>query len=147
MLSQRIFAIVIGIFMLTSVAGFALSNVYTNQESNKPPEIPAIVEKVMEPQERVQVLQTGRTLIEYLYAEGCSDCKEKEALYRNFAKKYGRFLVLEIAEVPGNRTADRIIGMQGDAMDLSDVSDEEKLFEVFCSVAILQPQECILLEI
>ena len=144
MMSERLFAIVVGFLMLSSLAGFAMTNIY--QEPPKV-EIPAVIEKVMDPQERVQVLQTGKVLIEYLYPENCVDCTEKKALYQSFVNQFSNYAVLEIVEVPANQTMDHIIGMNGDTIELGSVSDASTLMNIFCSVAILQPKECLMMEI
>lgn len=141
---DRIFAIVVGALMLTSVAGFAMMNVY-----EEPPkvEIPTIINTPIGPSDRVQILRTGRALIEYLYPEDCTDCSEKKALYESFVTQFDGYAVLEIAEVPANETLDRIIGMNGDTVELSGVSSQGELMETFCSVAIIQPRECLLMDI
>jgi hypothetical protein len=144
MLSQRIFAIVVGVLMLTSVAGFAIMNVYQGPQKV---EIPTIIEKPLTPQERVNVLQTGRVLVEYLYPEGCATCTEKIAFYQSFANTYKNYAVLEIAEVPANETLDRIIGMNGDTKELAEVSTSDTFMQTFCSVAISQPKECLMMEL
>ncbi|MBN2102192.1 MAG: hypothetical protein JW716_04965 [Candidatus Aenigmarchaeota archaeon] len=143
MLSQRIFAIVVGILMLSSVAGFAIMNVYQAPPENT---IPSIIDKPLGPQDRVYILQTGRVLIEYLYPEGCTDCSEKIALYQSFVNNFKDYAVLELAEVPANETADRIIGNYGDTMELGNVTTGQDFMAVFCSVAMKQPKECLIME-
>jgi len=146
MLSQRLFAIVVGILMLTSVASFALSSLY-RMPSKEEVKIPAIIEKPLAPEERVQILQSGKVLIEYLYPEGCDDCSAKKDTYAKFMDKFKDYAVLEIAEVPENQTLDRIIGAYGDTEELKDIVTEDRLLEVFCKLAIVQPKECLLMEI
>jgi len=144
MLSQRLFAIVVGVLMLGSVAGFALMNVYQAPPQN---EIPSIIDKPLSPQDRVYILRTGKVLIEYLYPEGCIDCSEKTALYQSFVNNFKNYAVLELVEVPSNETADRIIGNYGDTIELGNVTTGEGLMTTFCSIAIIQPKECLIMEI
>jgi len=144
MLSQRLFAIVVGILMLTSVAGFALMNVYTGPQEV---EIPSVIEQPLSPQDRVQILRTGKVLIEYLYPEDCSGCNEKIALYQSFVNNFKNYAVLELVEVPANQTTDRIIGNYGDTIELGNVTSSNELMWIFCSVAIVQPKECLMMEI
>ena len=143
MLSQRLFAILVGVLMLSSVAGFAIMNVYQAPAQN---EIPSIIDKPLGPQDRVYILRTGKVLIEYLYPEGCIECSEKIALYQSFVNNFKDYAVLEIVEVPANETADRIIGNYGDTIELANVTTAQDFMPIFCSVAMKQPKECLLME-
>ena len=65
MWQQRFMAIFIGVIMVASVAGFAL----ISQPPSGPKEVvvPDVIEHELTPDERVSILRTGKTLIEYYY--------------------------------------------------------------------------------
>jgi len=145
MARERAMAIFIGLIMIFSVGGFALS--YAGRNVNPPRNtIPTIVERELNPEEVVSVLRSGRVLIENFYTENCSGCVERNAVLENFANSLDGFVVLE--EVKANETKLQMIGTGGKIVSLENESiTEDNLMDIFCDIAIAQPNECLLREI
>lgn len=144
MAKERIMAIIIGLIMVMSVAGFALNSAI-NQNTGQNPgfSIPTIVTRQLTTEETAYVLQSGRVLIEFLYAENCTECPDKMARLERFSQSMSEFLVLE--EIPANETYLQIIGAGGRIEDIWNASmSDQGLMEKFCEIAILQPSECII---
>ncbi len=145
MAKERIMAIFIGLVMVMSAAGFALNSAINQQNRNTTPEfsIPTIVTKQLTTEETVYVLQSGRVLIEFLYAENCTECPGKISSLEGFANKMSEFVVLE--EVPANDTSIQIIGSGGKIEDMGNMTlSEQNLMNTFCGIAIAQPPECLM---
>jgi hypothetical protein len=153
MMKERIAAIVIGMIMIFSVVGFAMSSVMFRgglEESDRIV-IPNIVDRKLTSEEMAYVLGTGRVLIEDIYYSDCSECKLNTNILEAFAKKYSSFIVLETVVLdPTNESGPtyekfQFIGRQGSITELEDQSlEEENLTELFCDIAISQPKECLL---
>jgi hypothetical protein len=146
MARERIMAIVIGLIMVMSAAGFALNSAM-NQGSSQTPglSIPAIVTRQLTSEETVYVLQSGRVLIEFLYAQNCTGCAEKIPVLEAFAQRMSEFVVLE--EAPANETSLQIIGSGGKIEDIWNMTlTDQNLMDTFCEIAIAQPPECLMPE-
>jgi len=146
MLSQRLFAIVVGTLMITSIIGFAVSSL-TQLPKQQEFKMPSVVNRLLSPEEKVQVIRSGKVLIEYLYPEGCRDCIQKNQTYAEFVNKFKNYAILETAGVPQNQTLNRMIGINGNTQELDNITSSGQLLRIFCSLAIIQPKQCILLEI
>ena len=144
MAKERIMAIFIGFVMVLSAAGFALNSAI-NQNGNENPgfSIPTIVTRQLTTEETIYVLQNGMVLIEFLYAENCTECPGKISILEGFAQKMTEFVVLE--EVPANVTSIQIIGTGGKIEDIGNLTlSEQNLMSTFCGIAIAQPPECLM---
>jgi len=144
MAKERIMAIFIGLVMVLSAAGFALNSAINQQGQPAPGfNIPTIVTRQLTTDETVYVLQNGRVLIEFLYADNCSECPGKISSLEGFAQKMSDFVVLE--EVPANETSIHIIGSGGKIEDIGNLTlSEQNLMSTFCGIAIAQPPECLI---
>lgn len=145
MAKERAMAIFIGLIMIASVGGFALS--YAGRNVNPPQNlIPTIVDRELSPEEVVLVLQSGRVLIENFYLGNCTECIVNNIVLETFANKFDGFVVLE--EVVANETKLQMIGMGGKIISLkNETISESNLMDIFCDNAIAQPNECLLREI
>lgn len=146
MARERAMAIFIGIVMIFSAAGFAINSA-VNQGQNQPAgfNIPAIITRQLTTEETVYVLRDGKVVIEFFYAENCTDCQEKLVPLEGFAQKMSEFVVLE--EVKANETSMQMIGSGGKIVDIINITlSEENLMNKFCDIAIAQPPECLMSE-
>jgi thiol-disulfide isomerase/thioredoxin len=146
MAKERLMAIIIGVVMVMSAAGFALNSA-VNQNRNTTPgfNIPTIVDRQLTTQEIVYVLQNGKVVIEFLQADNCTDCSDKIPALEGFAQKMNEFVVLE--EVKANETSIQIIGAGGKIENIGNMTlSEQNLMTTFCGVAIAQPPECLMPE-
>ena len=140
---ERTMAIVIGLIMIFSMGGFALSSVVYLQ----PPAeevMPSIVNRALTPQEKIGILQTGRVLIEDFYAENCTECADLGIMLSSFVEAFKDYAVLEV--VVANETEVKMIGTGGQIRDIPLNVTQEGLMDIFCELAILQPTECLLRE-
>ncbi len=132
------------VIMVMSAVGFAMNSAnLSNQQPTE--EIPSIIDYELSPQEQIQVLRTGKVLIENFYAENCTECIDRNIILNDFASRMQGYLVLE--NIPGNETRLGMIGNQGRIIPLDDMEiTDESLLEIFCQNAIAQPRECLMME-
>ncbi len=144
MMKERLMAIVIGVIMLGSMVGYAMIQ-NSPREKEAPEGFPVVMDRPLLPEERVEILRRGLTLIEFLYPENCTGCADKKGMYESFVTSddFGGYVILSSA-ASENSTADWIIGMNGDRIGLEDINSTEDLEEIFCDVAISQPNICLL---
>lgn len=132
------------VIMVMSAVGFAMNSANL---SNQPEtdDIPSIISYELSPQEQIQVLRTGRVLIENFYAENCTECADRNIVLNGFAARMQGFMVLE--NVLGNETRLGLIGNQGRIISLDGIEiTDENLLSVFCENAIAQPRECLMMD-
>jgi hypothetical protein len=147
MMKERIAAIIIGLIMIMSMAGFALVNIIPQDE---PVVIPSILDRQLTPEERLFVLRTGRVLIENFYPPGCGECRELGTRLKGFAQAFGNFVVLEDVVLTNATEADyesRMIGREGMIRDIPSNITDDGLMDLFCSLAISRPKECLLTKV
>lgn len=144
-MKQEMAALIIGGIMVSSVAGYAVINVTSrgNPRQNVR-QIPNIVHRELEKEEKVYVLRTGRVLIESYFPENCTPCQENNKKLEDFVSGFKDFAVLE--EVPANKTEVKMIGKNGDIEEIENF-DRDSLMDKFCELAMKQPTECLLREI
>lgn len=137
-------AILILIIMVLSAVGFAMNSA-TFQQEPPAPEIPTVIRELIGPDQQIQILRSGRVLIEHFYQENCTDCLDKNAQLESFASRLEGYVVVN--EVVGNESRLDIIGAGGRITDLTGKPlDYEGLLDTFCEVAIAQPRACIIRE-
>jgi hypothetical protein len=137
-------AIFIMVIMVLSVAGFAFNSA-NFQTQPQEVEIPTVIREPLTTQDQIYILRNGRVLIEHLYLENCTDCLEKNAQLEEFGSRLEGYVVIN--EVQGNQTGLNMIGSGGQIVNLDGVNlDYESLIDRFCTVAIAQPRECLLME-
>jgi len=141
--SERFMALFIGFVMVASILGFAMMR-YT-PEAPGPVKLPDVLNRTLTPEERVGVLRGGKVIIEYFHNGSCQDCAEKERMYMNFVDSFRGYVMLSYGV--SNETADWMINLDGTQIDLSDVNSTRELRSLFCEVAIIKPNVCILEEI
>ncbi len=149
MWQKRIMALFVGLTMVISIVGFAFMH-NPPRQNNQGFQMPNIVNRTLTPEEKVYVLRSGKTLIEYVYPINCTSCLNKVSVYHNFANSpdFKNYVVLECVGIPEiNETIDKVVGIGGDATDLSHVNSSDELEGIFCDVAIAKPDICILREI
>lgn len=138
-------SLLILVIMVMSAVGFAMNSA-TLTTVPETTEIPNVVSYELSPQEQIQILRTGRVLIENFYADNCTDCIGRNSLLNTFAAKMKGYIVLE--NVMGNETRLGLIGNQGKIIPLDDMElTEDNLMKVFCENAIAQPRECLMMEL
>jgi len=141
-MKERAAALLIGLLMIGSMAGFAMVNVIPQRSQQQ---LPSIITRPLTTQEKVFVLRTGRVLIEDFYSPNCTECYELNQLLTSFVKQYESYAVLNMA--PGNETRIRMIGAGGSIRDIPTNATRNELMDIFCEIAIYQPKECLLAEI
>jgi hypothetical protein len=145
MAKERIAAIVIGLIMIVSAAGFALNSAVNQGGINTSPKIniPTIVTRPLTTDELVYVLSgEGKVIIEYSYQNDTVD-QNKIATLESFAQQRSDFVVL--SEYSGNETSLNMIGYQGKIVDLGNMTlSNQNLMTTFCGIAIAQPPECLM---
>jgi len=144
-IGSRAFAILIGLLMVGSTAGYAFMNV-TPAQGPTAPEIPTIVDRSLSIEEQVFVLRTGRVLIENFYAENCTYCPDRTIFLNSFVSGLEGYVVLE--NVMDNETRLDMIGVNGKIITIeNETLGQESLMDVFCEIAIKQPRICLLMEL
>ncbi|NIO23049.1 MAG: hypothetical protein GTN38_03420 [Candidatus Aenigmarchaeota archaeon] len=146
---QVLMAVFIAFIMIASAIGFALLQGVPKDLGPDTPTFPNVVERVLDPEEKLAILRGGKSLIEFLYPSNCTYCFERRIMYENFAKsqEFKDYVVLETS-VEENVTADWIvIAYTGDQTDLSDVNTTDDLMEIFCDSSVVKPNICVLQEI
>jgi hypothetical protein len=144
MAKERIIAIVIGLIMIMSAAGFALNSAINQGRINPTPKInvPTIVTRPLTADEFVNILNGGRVIIEYSYQNDTID-QSKIAALESFAQQRSDFIVL--SEYSGNETSLNMIGYQGKIVDMGNMTlSNQNLMTTFCSIAIAQPPDCLM---
>ena len=139
---ERLAAIVIGLIMIGSIVGFAISSVTFQPEEETT--IPTIVDRPLSSQEISFLLGNGITVIRNKHPEFCEECVETDNILVTFVTNFQGFVVLENTLV--NETKVEIIGKNGQIKEIEDMT-QESLLGVFCEVAMLVPRECLLSEI
>lgn len=147
---QMIFAIVIGLIMLTSVAGFAafgprLTGQVTQDQQDYT--IPLVVDRPLTGQEISLILRQGRVVFESVYNEACDDCRVKDQELEFFARNLGGFAIISSVETQNGEGWEKfqMIGTNGKIVNLEEEEiTQDNLLTLFCSIAIIQPKECIL---
>lgn len=139
----------IGLFivaiMVFSMGGFALFSAAPIQNTNKVPDFPLIINRTLTDEERLLILQTGRSLIEFSQGPDCIECADYKITLEMFTKVQNGFVILE--EFEGNETSIWIIGGgSGDIKNIETVT-EESLLAALCEVAATKPKDCLLREI
>ena len=143
---QRLMAIFIGFIMVVGMGGFALMSQVPQEP--EPVTIPNVMERMVTPEERVSILRSGRVLIEYFHNVTCFDCIEKETMYRNFveSREFAGYLTLSYG-TSQNETMDWMLNLDGTQIELEGINSPEELRELFCEIAIIKPDICILEEL
>lgn len=143
---QRFMAIFIGFIMVASMVGFAMMNY--RPEGPGPVELPNVLNRTLAPEERVGILRSGKVLIEYFHNITCIECLEKEEMYKGFAesKEFKDFAILSYG-TSENETMDWMLNLDGTQIDLTGINSTKGLRELFCEVAIIKPNICLLQEI
>ncbi len=138
---KTVFAIVIGVLMVTWAVALALSfNIKTSDQSLQ---IKDVYDRPLTVQEKIGILRAGRVLIEYLH-NGTQYSAGRTAEYQNFAARLQGFIVLETFEVSqANQTLDQMISPNGDIVLLYNVTADQ-LMDVFCDNSAVQPRDCLL---
>jgi hypothetical protein len=146
---QVLMALFIVFIMVGSAVLFAFLQGAPKDTGPETPTFPNVVERVLDPQEKLLILREGKSLIEFLYPSNCTYCFDKKIMYENFAtsQEFGNYVVLETS-VEENVTADWIvIAYTGDQIDLMDVNTTGDLTKIFCDASVVKPNICVLQEI
>jgi len=163
MRKEKTMAVIVGLIMISSVAGFAFSSAsYTGSATANPSleggqRITNIMNRSLTSQEISLILRSGGIIIENFYPPFCEECAEGNAILRSFTQKFSNFVVLVEVPLPSESAASeseqeeerlRLLSGSGAVheLDRGNIS-EDILLDVFCSVAKIQPSECILRQI
>jgi hypothetical protein len=136
--------ILILVLMVFSAVGFAMQSAnFGGQPGSGEAQIPSVIREPLTPEQQIQILRSGRVLIEHEYLENCTDCLDKNSDLESFAARLEGYVVIN--EVIGNESRLDMIGSGGKITDLSGQAlDYESLLDQFCQVAIAQPRACII---
>ncbi len=138
---KTVFAIVIGIMMVTWAIGLALS--FNIKSTDTGMQIKDVYDRPLTVQEKIGILRAGRVLIEYIH-NGTQENVDRSAEYQNFAARLQGFVVLETFEVSqANQTVDQMISPNGDIVPLYNVTAGQ-MMDVFCDNSAVQPRDCLL---
>lgn len=153
MMKERVAALFIGLIMILSIAGFAISSIVVRTDNNQQqgPTIDYVTRRPLTQEEKVFVLRTGRTLIESIYKPECVECMQINSLLESFASQFQQYVVFEVYAI-GNVTDTtqevlQIIGSGGSIKNLEKNLTSETLLNTFCEVAVTKPKECFLVGI
>ncbi|MBI4020984.1 MAG: hypothetical protein HY369_01965 [Candidatus Aenigmarchaeota archaeon] len=151
MRKERIFAAVIGAIMITSVAGFAAVGFRVTGNTAAAPQqaqLTLIVERFLGTQEVSSVLNAGRVVARSVYQKDCTDCREKDQQLRSLVNAYPGFIIMQsvATETGEGFTTFDLVGRGGAIVDLTD-KDAQEFFPLFCSLAVVQPRDCVILSI
>ncbi len=143
---QRFMAIFIGFIMVASMVGFAMLNY--RPEGPGPVVLPSVLNRTLTPEERVGILRGMKVLIEYFHNGSCIECLGKEEAYKNFveSREFKDYAILSYG-ISENETMDWMLNLDGTQIDLTDINSTKGLRELFCEVAIITPNICVLQEI
>ncbi len=143
---QRIMAVFIGFIMVASMVGFAMMSY--RPEGPGPVEVPDVLNRMLTPDERVGIIRNGKVIIEYFYNVTCIECLEREGMYKDFVelKEFEGYFVLSHG-TSENETMDWMLNLDGTQIDLTGINSTRGLRELFCDVAFIKPNICILEEI
>jgi hypothetical protein len=146
---QVFMALFIVFIMVGSAVLFAFLQGTPKDLGPETPTFPNVVERVLDPQEKLLILRGGKSLIEFLYPSNCTDCFDRRIVYENFAtsQEFKNYVILETS-VEENVTAEWIvIAYTGDQIELADINTTDDLAEIFCEASIVKPNVCVLQEI
>jgi len=146
---QVLMALFIAVIMIASGIGFAMLRNTPTESNQQEVNFPNVIERLIEPQERLQILRGGKSLIEFLYPENCTACPERRNVYESFAtsEEFKDYIVLETA-VSENATAEwMIMAYTGDQIPLEGVNTTEELANMFCASSVVKPNICLLQEV
>jgi hypothetical protein len=147
---QVFMALFIAFIMVASALGFAMMQGDRGGGGDQQtPAFPNVVERVLDPEEKLLILRGGKSLIEFLYPSNCTYCFDKKIMYENFAtsEEFNNYVILETS-VEENVTADWIVmAYTGDQIELIDVNTTEDVMKIFCTNSIVKPNICVLQEI
>lgn len=146
---QRLGAVVIGILMISSVAGFAVTGLrFTGDATQKEElQIPPVSERAFTSQEVALLLRTGAVIVESVYAKDCAECALKDASLRTFVNKYSRYAVLSSVQTEQGDGFEkfRMIGSSGQILNIDQENvTQEGLLTTFCDFSLVKPKECLL---
>ncbi len=147
---ERMFAVVIGLLMIGSTAGYAFLNA-SSGSGNKQVQnsVPDIVNRKLTLDEQRSVFLSGRVLIENRFSDECGYCLERNPVLEGFARRMSGFVVLENIRVDYlNETGLDMIGSGGRIVEINNETlTEEGLLDIFCDIAMKIPKECVLREV
>ncbi len=149
MRKEHAMAIFIGLLMVLSVAGFAISGIRFNPAS-KPADVPTIVNQLLSKEQFRSILLSGKTIIQYHYPMNCSACSETGQALEEFANSKAESLVLEEFSIQSNETLKfQMVSPTGEIKDLSGEAliNQTVLLDSFCKISYVQTKECLLREI
>ena len=148
---ERIFAIVVGAIMLISVAGFASSGLkFTGNQaadSQQGSNLSTINYRYLEGREISSIVGQGGVVIEAVYNGNCTVCREKAKALEMFATSQSQFIVMESVETADGEGWEKfqMIGNRGQITLLEEQEiSQEALLDLFCSIAVVAPKECLL---
>lgn len=149
---EKAIAILFGLIMLFSLAGFGGLSLLGSSDQGQDPNngandiyVPTVSYEELDSQEKLYVLQTGRVLIESSYSLDCQECIENNALLESFARQFPAHVVVQIVETEEPPEI-KMTGRNGIIQELTDVT-ETGIMDLFCSLAAVQPRECLFREL
>ncbi len=147
MMKERAIAVFFGLIMISSVLGYAITNInWGNNAGNTPVDVPSVTDKALTRDEFRSVLLSGKSIIQNHYLVGCTDCDATNALLESFAEDMTGFLVIEQFGVQfENDTKLQIVSSDGKITELGNGAiDQASLLDTVCEVSYVQPKRCLL---
>jgi len=144
-------AIFILVMMVMSVVAYAMAGANISPATDAPT-IPTVIREPLSTESEMQILRTGRVLIQHFYTEDCTDCLEKNVLLESFAARMEGYVVInEVLAVDSKLEMigwDQTDPTRGKIIDISNNSLEyDDMIGQFCDVAIMQPRVCLLRDV
>ncbi|MBI4173451.1 MAG: hypothetical protein HY519_01910 [Candidatus Aenigmarchaeota archaeon] len=105
------------------------------------------VNRELTSEEKALILETGRTLVENFYPEGCAACAAAKPAITTFAGRVAGFVVVEEA-VKNESLGINFIAPTGyqETIPFANAT-EANLMDKFCGISTVQPAECLLRDI
>jgi hypothetical protein len=142
MKKERAMALFIGMTMILSIVGIAISMATRTAPVQQAGQIPTVVTIPLSDDQIRDVFMSGRVLLEYFYPANCTACLDTRAVVEGFAEGYDGYIVLDV--VAGNESRFDMIGGDGRITGFGQNATQKDLLDTLCQVAIGVPQECII---
>lgn len=142
--------LLIGIMFFSTIAVAALQSVTNNVPQNQPQQgnvaLPTsnVVDYELSPQQELQLLRGGRTILKYSYPLNCRECQQEKIFLETLATNTafsGQLTLQEVTSSLNTRSLE-IYSAYG-SQKLTAVNETE-VVDVLCKIAITPPVMCAL---
>jgi hypothetical protein len=149
MRKEHAMAIFVGVIMVSSVAGFAITGLDFENQNSGTQNVPNVVDRALTREEFRSVLLSGKTIIQDHYDLSCASCATTSQIISAFTQGMDGFVVLEQFGVQfQNETKLQIVSSDGRITELNPAGlTEDSLLGAVCSASYVQPKKCLLRDI